>query len=126
MTEISSMVAISSVETDLARQQVLQNATPVLPSLNVAVDQPPDGQAEGALTAEEEKILQTAVKNINQMIEPLSINLHIKHIKTLNRFYVEMVNRETGEVIREIPPKQIIQMQENLRQYQGMMFDKFS
>lgn len=129
MTEISRMINVSSVEIDLTRQQSLQNIVP-LPPNEVSGKPSPMTQSfqeeQSPMTAEEEKTLYTALDHINQMIEPLAINLNIKRIESLNRFYVEMVNRETGEVIREIPPKQIIRMQENLRQYQGMVFDKFS
>lgn len=126
MTEFSGVSGLTSMETELARQNIIQatistpRPLPQLPDNKLSeVDNTP-------LTREEEQGLNGAVEKLDQVIKPLSIGLNIQRIESLNRFYVELFDRETGEVIREIPARQIIQMQEHVRQIQGLMFDKFS
>lgn len=127
MTEFSGVSGLTSIETELARQTIAQatlaSATrshPQLPdNTQTEVDNTP-------LTQEEEQGLNGAVEKLDQVIKPLSIGLNIQRIESINRYYVELFDRETGEVIREIPARQIIQMQEHVRQIQGLMFDKFS
>jgi flagellar protein FlaG len=127
MTEFSGVSGLTSMETELARQSIAQ-AT--LGSMARPQPQLPENSANEVdttpLTHEEEQGLNGAVEKLDQVIKPLSIGLNIQRIESLNRFYVELFDRETGEVIREIPARQIIQMQEHVRQIQGLMFDKFS
>jgi len=127
MTEFSGVSGLTSIETELARQTIAQatlasaaRSHPQLPdNTQTEVDNTP-------LTQEEEQGLNGAVEKLDQVIKPLSIGLNIQRIESINRYYVELFDRETGEVIREIPARQIIQMQEHVRQIQGLMFDKFS
>lgn len=126
MTEFSGVSGLTSIETEMARQSIAQA---VLVSARPN-SQPLENRESSAdptpLTQEEEQSLNGAVEKLDQVIKPLSIGLNIQRIESLNRFYVELFDRETGEVIREIPARQIIQMQEHVRQLQGLMFDKFS
>jgi flagellar protein FlaG len=85
----------------------------------------PDPPQEKPLTQEEQKSLLAGVKKINQLIEPLAIGLNIEWLESMKRYHIQIINQETGEVIREIPPKYIVQMQENLR-HEGLFVDEFS
>ncbi len=127
MTEFSGISSLTSIESELVRQTITQT---VLSSPTRPQPQQPENSVNEVdttpLTHEEEQELNGAVEKLDQVIKPLSIGLNIQRIESLNRFYVELFDRETGEVIREIPPRQIIQMQEHVRQIQGLMFDKFS
>ena len=82
-------------------------------------------RAEQESFSEEEKsVLKEAIEQLDELVKPLSIGLSVQRIETLNRFYVELFDRDTGEVLREIPARKIIEMQENLRAFQGLLFDR--
>jgi len=126
MTEISNVSGISTLESDLLRKQTLigQNGNPTsqaLPAYTQASQ-----EEKKPLTAEEKKSLQEATSHLNEVIKPLSIGLNIQPVDSSNNYYVELFDRDTGKVIREIPAREIIKMQEHIRQYQGLIFDKFS
>jgi uncharacterized FlaG/YvyC family protein len=125
MSELSGVSGLSSIDAELARQVLApQQAAPSpvqLPGVPRAT-QP----GEKPLSQDEKKSLDGAVEHLDQVIKPLDIGLNIRHIDSLDRFAVELFDRETGKVIREIPARQVIQMQENMKQMQGLIFDKFS
>lgn len=84
------------------------------------------GEQDKDLSQKEKENLPEAIQKLDHMIKPLSIGLNIQRIEGIDRTYVELYDRETGEVIREIPAKQIIEMQKHIREMQGLLFDKFS
>lgn len=85
-----------------------------------------DNQDSSALTEDEQKALKEAIQHLDQLVKPLSIGLSVQRIDTINRLYVQLLDRQTGETIREIPPRKILEMQENIKAFQGLLFDKFS
>lgn len=55
-----------------------------------------------------------------------SMNTHLKftlHDKT-DRWFVQLVNEQTGEVVREFPPKEILEMAARLREVMDMMTER--
>ena len=78
------------------------------------------------LDEEEKTALDEVIQDLDRLMKPLSIGLSVQRIESINRLYVQLLDRQTGETIREIPPRKILEMKENIRAYQGLMFDKFS
>lgn len=129
MADLTRM-AVSATGEDTLRTQYLQTLPPqngeIQPAIAVAQTEQPDQKQEQGLDKKEQDALPEAVQNLDKMIKPLSIGLNIQRLDDLNRTYIELYDRETGEVIREIPSKQIIEMQRHIREMQGLLFDKFS
>lgn len=118
---------------ELLRQQLLQRA----PLTSEAPVQSPealrspsqlknDAQQQEDLNDADKQALKEAIQQIDQLVKPLSIGLNVQRIESINRLYVKLFDRETGEILREIPPRKILEMKENIKAFQGLLFDKFS
>lgn len=124
----------ASGQDDILRQQLLQRAiTPSEPTTqNPEAPQPvsgtekQDSQQQQDLNEAEKQALREAIQQIDELVKPLSVGLNVQRIESINRLYVKLFDRETGETIREIPPRKILEMKENIKAFQGLLFDKFS
>ena len=125
-------IAVSASPKDTV-QQYLQTAQQVAPELLVTANaiQKPEANAEEqsknedqALNDQEKQELNEAIQNLDSLIKPLSIGLNVQRIDEVNQLYVQLLDRETGEVLREIPSRKILEMQKNLRAMQGLLFDQ--
>lgn len=70
------------------------------------------------------KKVETAVNKINDFIEPLKTNLKFEYHEKLHEYYVTIVNPNTDEVIKEIPPKKMLDMYASMAEYMGFLIDK--
>ena len=121
---------------DLLRQQLLQqplagsdssaatDSRYSVQAVQAAQESQNDGETE--LTEDEKQAFKEATQELDTLLKPLSIGLSVQRIESLNRLYVQLFDRETGETLREVPPRKIIEMQENIRAFRGLLFDKFS
>lgn len=71
-----------------------------------------------------EQDLKTTVESVNGFIEPLDTNLKFVYHEQLNEYYVTLVNPLTNEVIREIPPKKMLDMYAAMTESLGMIIDE--
>lgn len=68
--------------------------------------------------------VETVVNKINEFIEPLRTNLKFQFHEKLNEYYVTVVNPLTDEVIKEIPPKKMLDMYAEMAELMGIMIDQ--
>ncbi|GIO26428.1 flagellar protein FlaG [Ornithinibacillus bavariensis] len=68
--------------------------------------------------------VETAIKKMNDFIEPLETNLKFQFHEELHEYYVAIVNPITNEVIKEIPPKKMLDMYAAMADYMGFLIDK--
>lgn len=68
--------------------------------------------------------VKQAVHNLNTFIQPLQTNLKFQYHEDLNEYYVEVINPMTDEVIREIPPKKLLDMYAAMADFMGLLIDK--
>ncbi len=69
--------------------------------------------------------LKQMVSNMQSDLDSMNINLeYFLYGANENKVAVKVVNRENGEVIREIPPKEIQALQEKMSELVGMIFNK--
>jgi flagellar protein FlaG len=67
--------------------------------------------------------VQAAVESLQQMAASMDIKLNFKLSQTDNEVVVKVLNRETNEVIREIPPKSIRRLADRMAELNGLLFD---
>lgn len=96
-------------------------------SLNVQTQQ--NHQSEPNILADQrtevtKQKLETAVENLNDFIEPVITNLKFVLHEDLHEYYVTIVNPLTDEVIREIPPKKLLDMYAAMAEYIGLLVDE--
>src|SRR5690625_6004376 len=77
---------------------------------------------------EEQKIykndVKLAVNNINNFLEPVVTNLKFVFHEDLKDYYVTIVDPITNEVVKEIPPKKILDMYVAMAEYIGLLVDE--
>lgn len=77
---------------------------------------------------ENEKIskdkIQNAVDSINKFLEPSYTSLRFSLHEKLNEYFVQVVDSNTKEVIREIPPKKLLDIYAAMKELVGFVVDK--
>ncbi|MFB3901893.1 MAG: flagellar protein FlaG [Acidobacteriota bacterium] len=64
-------------------------------------------------------------KQARKPVEPVQLKelLQVVIDEKTNRLYVQVVDRETGEVLREIPPEELRKLRELVEQLNGRVLD---
>ena len=107
------------------------NVNEVKPSNVVPVE------AVAAMAAEEKtkslQSLQSVTESIEEAVEVLNEALArkntsavIRHDDQLNRFLVTIRDKNSGEVVREIPDEALLKFARNLEEMRGILFDEIS
>ena len=68
--------------------------------------------------------VETVVSKLNEFMEPLRTNLKFELHEELDEYYVKVINLKTDEVIREIPPKKMLDMYAAMAEFMGLLVDE--
>ncbi|MEB1806641.1 MAG: flagellar protein FlaG [Bacillaceae bacterium] len=68
--------------------------------------------------------IETQVESMNQMMETKNTGLKFNFHEDLERIYVQVVDRQTDEVIKEIPPEKFLDMVSTMLDFMGLMIDQ--
>lgn len=68
--------------------------------------------------------ISNMVENTNQFMETIRKSLHFQLHEDTNRMVVEIRDLDTDEVIKELPPKEFLDMVARIRDYVGLMIDE--
>jgi flagellar protein FlaG len=71
-----------------------------------------------------EKNLVESVKKVLKEIDGKEIKLEFSVFKDLNQVMVKVINSETNEVIREIPPEKFLEMNRDMLKRAGLLIDQ--
>ncbi|MFI2130089.1 flagellar protein FlaG [Lysinibacillus fusiformis] len=99
----------------------------ITPNVSKVTDSQP--VVEKATTAgEEQEIskekLQQAVDVVNDFLEINNSSSKFIYHEGLDRYYVTIVNRDTEEVVKEIPPKKLLDAFYEMQKMVGMIVDE--
>ena len=67
--------------------------------------------------------LEEAVKRLSDAIEQTPTATKITVDKELDRFIVQVTDKQTGEVVREIPGEAILKIARNIENLKGLLYD---
>lgn len=70
-----------------------------------------------------EQAYQTAVNKLNEFMEYSQKNSKFIFHKDLERYYVEVVDSQSQEVIKEVPPKALLDAYYEMQKLAGKIFD---
>lgn len=70
-----------------------------------------------------EQAYQTAVNKMNEFMAHTQRNSKFVFHKDLERYYVEVVDAQSQEVIKEVPPKQLLDAYYEMQKLAGKIFD---
>ncbi|CDQ39006.1 MULTISPECIES: flagellar protein FlaG [Virgibacillus] len=87
-------------------------------------DKPVGGteQPQNDLSVNEEEI-KTAVDELNNFIEPLRTDLRFEYHEKLNEYYVTVINPLTEEILKEIPPRKMLDVYAGMAEFMGLLID---
>ena len=75
-------------------------------------------------TAVDHKELEKTIGNINKMLESMDTSLQFYVHKDSGRIVVKVINNKSKEVIREIPPEEILKLDAKIKETAGLIIDK--
>jgi flagellar protein FlaG len=65
--------------------------------------------------------LEEAVEKIREVFQKVEPRLHFEIDPDLDRVVVKIMNEESGEVIRQIPPKEVLDLAKNSQASTGLL-----
>jgi len=68
--------------------------------------------------------VKTTVEKLNDFMDPVRTNLKFIFHEDLNEYYVTVINPLTDEVIKEIPPKKMLDMYAAMTEFMGLLVDE--
>ncbi|MEC1305730.1 MULTISPECIES: flagellar protein FlaG [Lysinibacillus] len=117
-------VDIVTVPINSKAMSVQENMTP-----NVSMETISKSKIEKSNNTGEEQeiskdILQQAVDVVNEFLEINHSSSKFVYHEGLERYYVTIVNRDTDEVVKEIPPKRLLDAFYEMQKMVGMIVDE--
>lgn len=70
------------------------------------------------------KDLEKDIEGVNKFLEQHVTSLKFQVHEDLNRLFVEVVDQKTKEVVRQIPPKEFLDMVSAMLEHVGLIVDK--
>lgn len=68
--------------------------------------------------------VEIVVDQMNEFIDPLQTNLKFVFHDELEEYYVTVIDPLTDEIIKEIPPKKMLDMYAAMADFMGILIDK--
>lgn len=84
------------------------------------LEQQPEQKAD---TVIKEKDIEKVVSDINTVLGNTHTTLKYVYHEKLQKYYVKLINDETKETVREIPPKKLLDMYASMKDYLGLFID---
>jgi flagellar protein FlaG len=79
------------------------------------------GESEKSYTPQ---TIQKAVDSVNEWLRTTNSHLKFTLHEKLNEYYVQIIDNKTNEVIREIPPKKLLDMYADIQAKLGILVDE--
>lgn len=74
--------------------------------------------------AVDEKQLQQALQQLNREASSMNAKVSFRYDRRINQLYVQVVDRDSGEVVREIPPKEFLEHKAAMSEFIGLLLNK--
>ncbi|ADI28067.1 flagellar protein FlaG [Geobacillus sp. G4] len=82
------------------------------------------GSASSLFQPLSEEAVEKVVNGLNELVQPSHTSIRFELHKELHEYYVQVVDEKTQEVIREIPPKKLLDMYAAMMEFVGLLVDK--
>ncbi len=104
-----------------SQQPVLDRGRPAASSSKQLVQAIPPGGPDTDHLKEAKEMLDALKKDI-EMIRNLGVRFSVD--EDTGETVIKIVDKETDDIIREIPPEQVLKLREKLDEMVGMLFDQ--
>ena len=120
--DTSSRLAASDNSQDMQVQRIddVQNA----PKYNQAEEQEDPLKAREEREPMDEKSVSYMTKELNELMSKINCNLEFQYHKEVNMMSVRMLDKKTHEVIKEVPPEEMLDQMAKAREWLGAFLDK--
>jgi flagellar protein FlaG len=71
-----------------------------------------------------EKVVSEAIEKLNKALEGTNRRMEYSVHEVTNGIMIKVIDEETGKVIREVPPKKILDMVANMMEMAGLIVDE--
>lgn len=110
------------IEVAVSTQKVPENAVQMVSESGMTGQQESDRDAEKKERAASESSIVDAVKSANRKME--HTRCEYSYHKETNRVSIKVINDDTDEVIREIPPEKSLKMLQKMWEMAGILVDE--
>ena len=118
----SSIDTISSMSKNVPKVEVSTNSvSDNVPKITVQATEP---IAARDSSEEIKQKVQEAVTKMNEMLEVNNNASRFMYHEGLDRYYVTVVDSQTDEIVKEIPPKKLLDAFYEMQKMLGMIVDK--
>ena len=111
-----------TLEQKLQKSQLENRIDQTLPDKDIVKEKDKKDLIEKLRGDELEKIKEAT----NEVLAQLNIQLDFEIDKTLGKIIVKVINKETGKVIRQIPPEEMLKIAKRMEEMSGILIDKWS
>lgn len=123
MIVLGTDAAIGTIQVGSGTQKMANDAIPVLnmPKAQDTAQQKNSDTRDNPVT---EKVVSEAVNRMNKALEGSSRRFEYSVHEKTNEIMIKVIDETTGKVIREIPPKKILDMVANMMEMAGLLVDE--
>jgi len=116
----SRMVAPENEEPKVKRLDDAQNA----PKYNQAEEKEDPLKEREEREPMDEKTVSYMMQELNELMSKINCNLQFQYHKDVNMMSVRMLDKKTHEVIKEVPPEEMLDQMAKAREWLGAFLDK--
>lgn len=91
-------------------------------------DDPNQADDETSLSLEpgtlDEETVSLMTEQLNELMDKINCNLEFKYNKEVNLMSIKMIDKKTQEVIKEVPPEEMIENMIKAKDWLGAFIDK--
>jgi flagellar protein FlaG len=102
----------------------IQSASPTLPDAAKRAPASAEGADSQKAPIEVPSDLRTVVRDLQRVSEAFDRRLSFSFNEKLDQVVVKVIDNDTDKVVREIPPVELQQVYERIREVIGLLFDK--
>ena len=115
-------VSNSAANVNAAQQAVQTTTSAKNPATNTNMDT--TGTTTGKTGQASEQMLKDAVGEANNKLKINNRRCQFTYEKDINRVSIKLIDEDTGDVIREIPSEQTLDMIRRLKEMTGLLVDE--
>ena len=113
-------VSQETQETQVKRLDDVQNA----PKYNQAEEQEDPLKEREEREPMDEETVSYMTEELNELMSKINCNLQFQYHKDVNMMSVRMLDKKTHEVIKEVPPEEMLDQMAKAREWLGAFLDK--
>ena len=102
-------------------QSQFNTQTREVENLNLQQNSATQNQANESLTNEQ---IQDILAKANENLNLLNTNIRFSYNDKIDSMFIDVMEKDTGTIIRKIPTEQAMKLTEHFRDIIGMIFDK--